>query len=74
MKLNHRIDYATADNMIKDLIAAAQNKYKDDRTYSYAFVAGLLSSILANTLAGRTHNDVKQTLQDIHNLTKSMEQ
>jgi hypothetical protein len=69
-----RIDHKQADELIRSLIDAVQNKYKDDHTYSYAYLSGLLSSILTNTLAGRTIKDVKQTILDIQNLTKSMEQ
>jgi hypothetical protein len=63
-----RIDYKTADKLVRALIDAS---YKKHGSYSHA--AGMLSSILCSTLAGRTVKDVKQTILDIQNLTDELE-
>lgn len=63
-----RIDYKTADNLVRALVEASYKKYG-----SYSHACGMLQSILCGTLAGRTVKDVKQTILDIQNLTDELE-
>ena len=67
MMSNPRLDYKTANALVNQLVEAS---YKKHGTYSHA--AGMLQSILVNTLSGRTIKDMKQTILDVQNLTDEM--
>jgi hypothetical protein len=62
------LDYTTADTIVRAFVDAS---FEKNGTYAYA--AGALQSIVVSLLADRKIADVRDTIRNLEQLTKSME-